>query len=91
MRTLLRSATAALLLLDASAFAADRSVTLKIDGWHSKGDAFKTESAVRAVKGVRATASDAAAKTLTVQFDDAVASRAQIEKAVLDAGYAVAR
>ena len=75
------------LLLSFGAAAADQSVTFKVDGWHSKGDAYKTEAAVRQVKGVRSTASDAGKKELTVVFDDAVATEATLRKAIAEAGY----
>jgi copper chaperone CopZ len=73
--------------LSAAALAADQSVTLKVDGWHSKGDAYKTEQAVRQVKGVRSASADAGKKELTVVFDDAVASEAWVRKAISEAGY----
>jgi copper chaperone CopZ len=79
------------LLLAGEAWAADKSVTLKIAGWHSKGDAYKTEGAVRAVKGVKSATGDAARKELAVVFDDAVATQAQVESAVVGAGYQIAR
>lgn len=75
------------LALSFAAQAAEQRLTLKIDGWHSKGDAYKTERAVREVKGVIAAASDVAGKQLTVTYDDGVTSPAAIEKAVADAGY----
>jgi copper chaperone CopZ len=73
--------------LSAAALAADQSLTLKVDGWHSKGDAYKTEQAVQQVKGVRSASADAAKKELTVVFDDAVASEASVRKAISEAGY----
>ena len=73
--------------LAAAAHAAERSLTLKIEGWHSKGDAYKTEAAVKEVKGVRSATSDPAKKELTVVFDDAVASEAEVRKAISAAGY----
>jgi copper chaperone CopZ len=75
------------LLIGFAANAADKSVSLKVAGWHSKGDAFKTEEAVRGVKGVKSVKSDVAAKRLEVTFDDAVSSSAAIVKVVADAGY----
>lgn len=81
----------ALFAVAAAAFGADRSVTLKVDGWHSKGDAYKTESAVRAMKGVKDVSWDVEKRQLIVKFDDAVTSQAQVEKAVAAAGYSVAR
>ena len=67
--------------------AADQSLTLKVDGWHSKGDGYKVEEAVRAVKGVRSAAADAVKKELTVVFDDAATSEAEVRKAISGAGY----
>jgi copper chaperone CopZ len=81
-------ATWAALLLSLAAQAADQTLHLRIDGWHSKGDAYKTEQAVRGVKGVRDVSADLAKKELTVTFDDSLASSAAIEKAVGEAGYA---
>lgn len=77
----------AAVLLALPAGAAEQTLRLTIEGWHSKGDAYKTEQAVRAVKGVASTASDAAKKQLTVVYDDATASPAAIEKAISSAGY----
>jgi len=77
----------AALLLALAVQAAERTLLLNVAGWHSKGDAYKTEQAVRAVKGVTAVSSDPAKKQLKITYDDAVASPAAIEKAVADAGY----
>ena len=74
-------------LIGFSANAADKSVSLKVAGWHSKGDAFKTEEAVRGVKGVKSVKSDVPGKRLEVGFDDSVTSRDHIVKAIADAGY----
>ncbi len=77
----------AAMLLPLAALAAEQSLSLKVEGWHSKGDSYKTEASVKAVKGVRSVSSDLAAKRLTVVFDDAVASPATIQKAISEAGY----
>jgi copper chaperone CopZ len=82
----LRSALLAFLLA-AAAGAAEQSLTLKIEGFHSKGDAYKVELAVRAVKGVRSAAADAATKELVVVFEDAQTSEAEVRKAISAAGY----
>jgi copper chaperone CopZ len=73
-----------------AALAADQSVTLKVGGWRSKGDGYKAEAAARSVKGVKSATADVGKKELAVVFDDAVATRAQVEKAVKDAGYTLA-
>jgi periplasmic mercuric ion binding protein len=78
------------LLLGTAAIAAEKSVSLKVLGWHSKGDAFKTEEAVRGVKGVNAVQTDVPAKRLTVTFDAAQTTNAAILKAVTQAGYTAA-
>jgi len=75
------------LALALAAHAAEQTLTLKINGWHSKGDAYKTEQAVREVKGVNAASADMAGKQITVTYDDAVASPAAIQKAISEAGY----
>jgi copper chaperone CopZ len=77
--------------LPLAAAAAERSVTIRVAGWHSKGDAWRTESAIRGLKGVRQVETDAGKQQVTVVFDDAVATRARIEKAIADAGYSVAK
>ena len=76
-----------LLALSGAATAADQSLTLKVDGWHSKGDAYKTEQAVRQVKGVRSASADSAKKELAIVFDDAATSEAEVRKAISAAGY----
>ncbi len=70
-----------------AAQAAEQSLSLKVEGWHSKGDVYKTEQAVQKIKGVVRVNSDLAAKTITVTFDDASASAADIQKAISSAGY----
>lgn len=77
-------------LLPAAALASEKSVSLKVLGWHSKGDAFKTEEAVRGLKGVTAVQTDVPTKRLTVTFDDARTSDAAILKKVAEAGYTAA-
>ena len=86
-----RSFRAALLsfALATAALAAEKTETLKIDGWHSSGDAYKTELAVRSLKGVASAAADRGKSELTVTYDDAVTNRSAIDKAVAGAGYAV--
>ena len=77
------------LLLAGGAFAADRSSTFKVSGFHSKGDALKAEAAARSVKGVKTATADAKTMELQVVFDDAAASLVQVQKAVAEAGYEV--
>ena len=65
--------------------AAVQTLLLKVEGWHSKGDVYKTEAAVQAVKGVTSVSSDLAKKQITVTYDGA--SVAEIQKAISAAGY----
>lgn len=67
--------------------AAEQSLSLKVEGWHSKGDVYKTEAAVQKVKGVVRVSSDLAGKTITVVYDDTAANAAVIQKAISGAGY----
>jgi copper chaperone CopZ len=71
----------------AAAQAAEQSLLLKVEGWHSKGDVYKTEAAVQKVKGVVRVSSDLPGKKLTVVYDDAAANPAAIQKAISGAGY----
>jgi len=75
------------LAIAAAAQAAEQSLSLKVDGWHSKGDVYKTEQAVQQVKGVVRVSSDLPSKSITVVFDDASANAAAIQKAISSAGY----
>ena len=74
-------------LISLAAQAADQSLSLTIEGWHSKGDVYKTEAAVQQVKGVKKVSSDLPKKAMTIVFDDGVASAAAIQKAISEAGY----
>ena len=86
-------ATIALLALLAAPLArgASQTVTIKVAGWHSKGDGYKTEAAVRAVKGVTSASADTKALTLVVSYEDTQATRQQVEQAIASAGYSVAK
>jgi copper chaperone CopZ len=75
--------------LATAAGAAEKTDTLKIDGFHSSGDAYKAEQAVRSVKGVVRASADKGTGQLTVTYDDAATNRSAIEKAVAGAGYSV--
>ena len=91
MRKRIALGLALALLLPLAARAAEKSVTFKVAGWHSKGDAYKTEVAVRSVKGVSNASANFAQMTLAVTYEDSLASRQQLEKAIADAGYSTAR
>jgi copper chaperone CopZ len=74
-------------LFAAAAQAAEQSLSLTVEGWHSKGDVYKTEAAVQKVAGVVRVSSDLPNKKVTVVYDDAKANAAVIQKAISGAGY----
>ena len=78
-------------VLSSSAFAAEKTETIKVAGWHCGGCAARTESALQDVKGVSAVKSDKTKKEVTVTYDDATAKRADLDKAIADSGFAVAK
>jgi copper chaperone CopZ len=82
-------AFAAVLALSGTAFAKEATTTMKVSGWHCAACSGKTESAVKAVKGVQTAKADKATNTLTVTYDDAATQPAEVEKAVVAAGYKV--
>ena len=91
MRKRTALALAAALFVPPAARAAEQTVTIKVSGWHSKGDAYKTEVSVRAVKGVSNDSADYAKTVIVVTYDDKQANRQQVEKAIGDAGYSAGK
>ena len=91
MRIRTALALAAALSVPPAARAADKTETITVVGWHSKGDAYKTEVAVRAVKGVSNASADYARTVIVVTYDDKQATRQQLDKAVGDAGYSTGK
>ena len=79
------------LALSGAAFAGEKNETLKIAGWHCGGCAARTEAALKDVKGVTAVSSDKVKKEVTVTYDDTKASRGDIEKAIADSGFSIAK
>jgi len=74
-------------LLSFGAFAAEKTETIKVSGWHCGGCAARTEAALKHVKGVTAVASDKNKKEVKVTYDDAKVRRADLEKAIADSGF----
>ena len=75
--------------LAAPAFAAEKTETIKVAGWHCGGCAARTESALQEVKGVSVVKSDKTKKEVTVTYDDSKVKHADLEKAIADSGYSV--
>ena len=91
MKTRTALALAAALFLPLVARAAEKTETIKVAGWHSKGDAYKTEVTVRAVKGVKNAEANYTQTAIVVTYDDQQATRQQVEKAIADAGYSAGK
>jgi mercuric transport protein len=77
--------------ISSAAFAAEKTETLKITGWHCGGCAARTESALKEVKGVSVVSSDKAKKQVTVTYDDSTTKHADLEKAIADSGFSIAK
>jgi mercuric transport protein len=75
--------------LSTAGFAAPKTETLKVSGWHCAGCAARTESTLKDLKGVSTAAADKKKQQVTVTYDDAKLTRADLEKAVADSGYTV--
>ncbi len=73
------------------AFAGEKTETIKVSGWHCGGCAARTESALKDVKGVESATAVKAKNQVTVKYDDAKVSRADLEKAITDSGFTVAK
>ena len=86
----MKSLIAGLLLaasLSVGAFAAEKTATIKVSGWHCGGCAARTESALKDVKGVTTVATDKDKKEVKVTYDDAKVKRADLDKAIADSGF----
>jgi len=77
--------------LSLGAFAGEKTETIKVSGWHCGGCAARTESALKDVKGVESVTADKAKKEVVVKYDDSKVKRADLEKAIADSGFAVAK
>jgi len=77
--------------LSLGAFAGEKTETIKVSGWHCGGCAARTESALKDVKGVESVSSDKAKKEVVVKYDDTKVKHADLEKAITDSGFTVAR
>lgn len=77
--------------LSLGAFAGEKTETIKVSGWHCGGCAARTESALKDVKGVESASADKNKKEVTVKYDDAKVKRADLEKAIVDSGFTVAK
>jgi len=70
-----------------AALAAPKTETLRVSGWHCENCSARTESALKAVKGVTAVSADKKTDAVTVTYDDSKVKRADLEKAVAKSGF----
>ncbi|HTO97821.1 MAG TPA: heavy-metal-associated domain-containing protein [Myxococcales bacterium] len=77
--------------LGTAAFAEMKTETLKVSGWKCEKCPAKTEAKLKAVNGVQSASADREKGQVTVKYDDAKAKHADLEKAVADSGFAVAK
>jgi len=73
--------------LSTAAFAAQKTETLKVSGWHCAGCSARTESALKDLKGVTTVSANKKTNAVTVTYDDSKVKRADLEKAVADSGF----
>ena len=73
--------------LSLGGFAAEKTETIKVSGWHCGGCAARTEAALKDVKGVSTAAADKIKKEVTVTYDDTRVKHADLEKAIAVSGF----
>ena len=78
-------------LLSFGAFAAEKTDTIKVSGWHCGGCAARTEAALKDVKGVTTASADKNKKEVTVTYDDSKVKHADLERAIADSGFDVGK
>jgi copper chaperone CopZ len=83
--------TAIGLCLSTAALAEVKTETMKVSGWKCEKCPAKTEAKVKQVKGVESVSTDREKGELLVKYDDTRAKRADLEKAVADSGFSVAK
>ena len=74
-------------LLSFGALAAEKTETIKVEGWRCGGCAARTEAALKDVKGVSAVASDKTKHLVEVTYDDTKVKRQDLDKAIADSGF----
>jgi copper chaperone CopZ len=65
--------------------------TLRVSGWSCEGCTSHTEGELKKLTGVQSVETDLKAGTALVTYDEAKVSVADLERAIVTAGYSVAR
>jgi copper chaperone CopZ len=79
------------LCASSAALAEVKTESIKVSGWKCDKCPPKTAAKVQAVKGVQSATADRAKGEVLVKYDDSQTKRADLEKAVADSGFAVAK
>jgi copper chaperone CopZ len=79
------------LSLSTAALAEVKTETIKVDGWKCEKCPAKTAAKLKEVKGVESATANQEKKTVVVKYDDSKAKRADLDKAIADSGFAVAK
>jgi copper chaperone CopZ len=74
-----------------AALAAAKTETIKVSGWKCDKCPGKTEARLKAVPGVQSASADREKGHVTVKYDDSKTKHADLEKAVADSGFSVAK
>jgi copper chaperone CopZ len=77
--------------LSGAALAEEKTETLKVSGWKCDKCPPKTAKKVQAIEGVQSATADREKGELTVKYDDSKVKHADLEKAVADSGFEVAK
>lgn len=75
----------------AAALAASKTETIKVSGWKCEKCPVKTEAKLKAVNGVESASADREKGLVVVKYDDSKTKHADLEKAVADSGFSVAK
>ena len=74
-----------------AALANTKTDTIKVSGWKCDKCPSKTEAKLKQVDGVESASADREKGQVVVKYDDSKAKRVDLEKAVADSGFAVAK
>ena len=74
-----------------AALAGVKTETVKVSGWKCDNCPPKTAAKLKAVKGVESATADREKGEVVVKYDDTRTKRADLDKAVADSGFAVAK
>jgi copper chaperone CopZ len=74
-----------------AALAASKTETIKVSGWKCDKCPAKTAAKLQSVAGVKTASADREKGQVVVSYDDSKAKHADLEKAIADSGFSVAK